>query len=205
MDKENLIELIVQKVIEELSKLGKLNSNLSKKSTVYFLGTDENLKNELEINNNVKKVGIHDVLEQELNNEDVKLVVSNLSIDEMIVTSQGYKSIIIDFLLKEKEVYIVKENVEFNKYNLQPKLKKLYNDHLKNIQGFGATLVSADEIVQIFIEKEPIFIDGVITESKLKKIDLKNKKIIISKDGKITSLAQDYIKQNKVEVKYERG
>lgn len=49
---------------------------------------------------------------------------------------------------------------------------------------------------------ERVDIDGIIT-GKLKALGLKNKRIVLSKNSKITPLAWDYIRQNNIEVHYE--
>ena len=50
-----------------------------------------------------------------------------------------------------------------------------------------------------------MYIKGVITESKSRELNIKNKRIVLKNNSQITSLAQDYIKQNNIEVYYERG
>ena len=66
-------------------------------------------------------------------------------------------------------------------------------------------LIKIKLVSTLFEKKEEISIYGIITESKLRKLDLRNKKIILNSNNKITSLAQDYIKQNNIEVQSERG
>ena len=47
--------------------------------------------------------------------------------------------------------------------------------------------------------------EGLITESKLRTLGIKNQTLVVKDKSKITSLAMDYIKENNIDVNYERG
>lgn len=84
-------------------------------------------------------------------------------------------------------------------------LLKTYDEYLEKIKSYGIKIIKRNDVSTLFEKKEEISIYGIITESKLRKLDLRNKKIILNSNNKITSLAQDYIKQNNIEVQSERG
>ena len=53
--------------------------------------------------------------------------------------------------------------------------------------------------------RKNLYIEGVITVNKLKNMNTGNCKIMVRKGNIITAAARDYIKENDIEIYYERG
>lgn len=209
MDNEVLIESILKKVIEELKKIEEVEMTKSNndEKIINFLGDDTLLKDELS-----KKVKIQDNLNLRNKWSDIsddsnskKVVISTLCIDGLISIAQGKRNFVIDTLLNNGQVYVVEEGIIYKQYTTPKMLLKTYDEYLEKIKSYGIKIIKRDEILSLFEKKEGISIHGIITESKLRKLDLRNKRIILNSNNKITSLAQDYIKQNNIEVQSERG
>ena len=61
------------------------------------------------------------------------------------------------------------------------------------------------EVKNTFDAKEKLYLKGLVTESRLRKLGLKNQILEVDAKSKVTSLAMDYIKENSIELCYERG
>ena len=133
------------------------------------------------------------------------LVVSTLGINELIELSQGRKSIITEFLFNDGKVVLVEEGLEYKKYTKPAALINLYDEYVKKVQEFGIKVVKRTEVKNIFNIKEKVYLKGLITERRLRDSGLRNQMIVVDGKGKITSLAMDYIKENSIELCYERG
>lgn len=206
MDKEALVKIILEKVMEELLKIETKKDNKTKQ-TVNFLGEDVSFKEELS-----KKVDILDGLnlrsvwnDIERNSLNNKIIISTLCIDGLISIAQGKKNFVIEALLNGGEVFVIEEGIFYKKYSEPKPLIKVYDEYLGKLKSYGIKIIKKDEMIEMLSEKESVYIQGIITENKLKSMGIRNKKIIINSNNKITSLAQDYIKQNNIEVHYERG
>ena len=189
---EEMLEIILKKVLEELSRKGiDINSRKNQEEKpikVSFLGKDNLLKDELKtyakINDNIDFKTFFESLEKA---DSEKLVVSDLSIDELVDLSQGRKNIVTEFLLNSKEVFLVEEGLEYKRYQKE----------------FGVKVLKRVEIAKIFPKQEEFSISGVITKDKLQKLSAENQKIIVKKGSKITSLADEYIKSHNIQLEYE--
>ena len=208
MDKEALIDKILKKVLEELKKEKKssLNEKTKELPIIAYLGSDKILKSELEKKYEVIDADIKMSKKDFGSDKEIKkIIISELCINNLINISQGKKNFVIENLLEGKEVCLVEEGLEYKKYTGPTELIKVYDEYVEKIKTFGIKVIKRSEITEIFDEKKKLYIDGIITENKLKNKDLKNKVIVIKKNSKMTSLAQDYIKKNNIEVCYERG
>ena len=213
MDTQNLIEVLAREVLKEIAKrenenLSENNEIISKKSIIVaFLGNDEILKDELKKETSfVENVKLDSKWEAIGQCENKKiLVVSTLGINELIELSQGRKSIITEFLFNDGKVVIVEEGLEYKKYTKPAALINLYDEYVKKVQEFGIKVVKRTEVKNIFNAKEKVYLKGLITERRLRDSGLRNQMIVVDGKGKITSLAMDYIKENSIELCYERG
>lgn len=215
MDTQNLIEVLAREVLKEIAKKENENENLSenneiisKKSIIVaFLGKDEVLKDELKKETSfVENVKLDSTWEAIGQCENKKiLVVSTLGINELIELSQGRKSIITEFLFNDGKVVLVEEGLEYKKYTKPAALINLYDEYVKKVQEFGIKVVKRTEVKNIFNAKEKVYLKGLITERRLRDSGLRNQMIAVDGKGKITSLAMDYIKENSIELCYERG
>ena len=205
---EEMLEIILKKVLEELSRKGiDVNSRKNQEEKpikVSFLGKDNLLKDELKtyakINDNIDFKTFLERLEKA---DSEKLVVSDLSIDELVDLSQGRKNIVTEFLLNSKEVFLVEEGLEYKRYQKPEALIKVYDGYLQNLKEFGVKVLKRVEISKMFTKREEFSISGVITKDKLQKLSAENQKIIVKKGSKITSLADEYIKSNNIQLEYE--
>lgn len=213
MDTQNLIEVLAREVLKEIAKrenenLSENNEIISKKSIIVaFLGNDEILKDELKKETSfVENVKLDSKWEAIGQCENKKiLVVSTLGINELIELSQGRKSIITEFLFNDGKVVLVEEGLEYKKYTKPVALITLYDEYVKKVQEFGIKVVKRTEVKNIFNAKEKVYLKGLITERRLRDSGLRNQMIVVDGKGKITSLAMDYIKENSIELCYERG
>ena len=209
MEKDALIEIITKRVVDELLKKENCYSNINaeKLLKIDFLGDDEYLKNNLKEHvdiNIIENIEVPYINEQK-QSEEKTLVVSNLCLTNLLYVSQGKKNFIVEYLLNGGNVYLIEEGLEYKKYTKPKNLLKLYDEYTNKIKSFGVKIIKRDEITNILKNKENVYIKGVITESKLRELNIKNKRIVLKNNSQITSLAQDYIKQNNIEVYYERG
>ena len=172
-----------------------------------FLGNDEVLKDELKKETSfVENVKLDSTWEAIGQCENKKiLVVSTLGINELIELSQGRKSIITEFLFNDGKIVLVEEGLEYKKYTKPAALINLYDEYVKKVQEFGIKVVKRTEVKNIFNSKEKVYLKGLITERRLRDSGLRNQMIVVDGKGKITSLAMDYIKENSIELCYERG
>lgn len=205
---EEMLEIILKKVLEELSRKGidisSRKNQEEKLIKVSFLGKDNLLKDELKtyakINDNIDFKTFFESLEKA---DSEKLVVSDLSIDELVDLSQGRKNIVTEFLLNSKEVFLVEEGLEYKRYQKPEALIKVYDGYLQNLKEFGVKVLKRVEISKMFTKREEFSISGVITKDKLQKLSAENQKIVVKKGSKITSLADEYIKSNNIQLEYE--
>ena len=212
MDTQKLIEVLAREVLKEIAKreyqkLSENNEIISKKSVVTaFLGNDEVLKDELKketsFMENIKLDSTWEEIGQCENKK--RLVVSTLGINELIELSQGRKSIITEFLFNDGEVVLVEEGLEYKKYTKPAALINLYDGYLDKVREFGIKVVKRTEVKNVFCTKEKVYLKGLITERRLRKLELKNQILEVDAKSKITSLAMDYIKENSIELCYER-
>ena len=213
MDTQKLIEVLAREVLKEIAKrenqnLSENNEIISKRSIVtVFLGNDEVLKDELKketsFMENIKLDSTWEEIGQCENKK--RLVVSTLGINELIELSQGRKSIITEFLFNDGEVVLVEEGLEYKKYTKPTALINLYDGYLDKVREFGIKVVKRTEIKNVFCAKEKVYLKGLIIERRLRKLELKNQTLEADAKAKITSLAMDYIKENSIELCYERG
>ena len=212
MDTQKLIEVLAREVLKEIAKrenekLSENNEIVSKKSVLtVFLGNDEVLKDELKketsFMENIKLDSTWEEIGQCENKK--RLVVSTLGINELIELSQGRKSIITEFLFNDGEVVLVEEGLEYKKYTKPAALINLYDGYLDKVREFGIKVVKRMEVKNVFCTKEKVYLKGLITERRLRKLELKNQTLEVDAKSKITSLAMDYIKENSIELCYER-
>ena len=212
MDTQNLIEVLAREVLKEIAKrenekLSENNEIISKKSVLtVFLGNDEVLKDELKketsFMENIKLDSTWEEIGQCENKK--RLIVSTLGINELIELSQGRKSIITEFLFNDGEVVLVEEGLEYKKYTKPAALINLYDGYLDKVREFGIKVVKRMEVKNVFCTKEKVYLKGLITERRLRKLELKNQTLEVDAKSKITSLAMDYIKENSIELCYER-
>ena len=212
MDTQKLIEVLAREVLKEIAKrenekLSENNEIISKKSILtVFLGNDEVLKDELKketsFMENIKLDSTWEEIGQCENKK--RLIVSTLGINELIELSQGRKSVITEFLFNDGEVVLVEEGLEYKKYTKPAALINLYDGYLDKVREFGIKVVKRMEVKNVFCTKEKVYLKGLITERRLRKLELKNQTLEVDAKSKITSLAMDYIKENSIELCYER-
>ena len=212
MDTQNLIEVLAREVLKEIAKrenekLSENNEIISKKSVLtVFLGNDEVLKDELKketsFMENIKLDSTWEEIGQCENKK--RLIVSTLGINELIELSQGRKSVITEFLFNDGEVVLVEEGLEYKKYTKPAALINLYDGYLDKVREFGIKVVKRTEVKNVFCTKEKVYLKGLVTERRLRKLELKNQTLEVDAKSKITSLAMDYIKENSIELCYER-
>ena len=212
MDTQKLIEVLAREVLKEIAKrenekLSENNEIISKKSVLtVFLGNDEVLKDELKKETSfMENIKLDSTWEEIGQCENKKsLIVSTLGINELIELSQGRKSVITEFLFNDGEVVLVEEGLEYKKYTKPAALINLYDGYLDKVREFGIKVVKRMEVKNVFCTKEKVYLKGLITERRLRKLELKNQTLEVDAKSKITSLAMDYIKENSIELCYER-
>ncbi len=140
------------------------------------------------------------------NNDNIdkfnKLVITKLTTKELYNISVGVPNcelskVVLDFLLKGREVFILREALEYRayKYTSNKNLYELYEGYLNTLISFSIKVVNRDEFLQNIykvVNNEAYFKGNL-----LKDIDIHNfysqdyKKILINKNCKVTDLAKD--------------
>ena len=124
-DENYIIELVKKELSKYLTDQG-----IEIKKEICFLGDDNEIKEQLS---------------QKFNfSENAKtLIVSQLSLKNLYNISNAiyeneYEEKIIKFLLENKEIIIIKEGIEYSKYeNIPLAVQKKYEEYLEKIKSYG--------------------------------------------------------------------
>ena len=187
-DENYIIELVKKELNKYLTDQG-----IEIKKEVYFLGDDNEIKEQLS---------------QKFNfSENAKtLIVSQLSIKNLYNISNAiyeneYEEKIIKFLLENKEIIIIREGIEYSKYeNIPPMVQKKYEEYLEKIKSYGIKVENKDFYINSLTQKEEVYGKKLLDLNKLKELEAKGMKRIIVENSIVTSSAEEYAKEKNIEI-----
>lgn len=183
---------IIELVKKELSKY-LTDQGIDIKKEIYFLGDDNEIKEQLS---------------QKFNfSENAKtLIVSQLSIKNLYNISNAiyeneYEEKIIKFLLENKEIIIIREGIEYSKYeNIPPMVQKKYEEYLEKIKSYGIKVENKDFYINSLTKKEEIYGKKLLDLNKLKELEAKGMRRIVVENSIVTSSAEEYAKEKNIEI-----
>ena len=183
---------IIELVKKELSKY-LTDHGIDIKKEIYFLGDDNEIKKQLS---------------QKFNfSENAKtLIVSQLSIKNLYNISNAiyeneYEEKIIKFLLENKEIIIIKEGIEYSKYeNIPPMVQKKYEEYLEKIKSYGIKVENKDFYINSLTKKEEIYGKKLLDLNKLKELEARGMRRIVVENSIVTSSAEEYAKEKNIEI-----
>ena len=187
-DENYIIELVKKELNKYLTDQG-----IDIKKEVCFLGDDNEIKEQLS---------------QKFNfSENAKtLIVSQLSIKNLYNISNAiyeneYEEKIIKFLLENKEIIIIREGIEYSKYeNIPPMVQKKYEEYLEKIKSYGIKVENKDFYINSLTKKEEIYGKKLLDLNKLKELEAKGMRRIIVENSIVTSSAEEYAKEKNIEI-----
>ena len=187
-DENYIIELVKKELSKYLTDQG-----IETKKEVCFLGDDNEIKEQLS---------------QKFNfSENAKtLIVSQLSIKNLYNISNAiyeneYEEKIIKFLLENKEIIIIREGIEYSKYeNIPPMVQKKYEEYLEKIKSYGIKVENKDFYINSLTKKEEIYGKKLLDLNKLKELEAKGMRRIVVENSIVTSSAEEYAKEKNIEI-----
>ena len=188
LDENYIIELVKKELSRYLTDQG-----IEIKKEVCFLGDDNEIKEQLS---------------QKFNfSENAKtLIVSQLSLKNLYNISNAvyeneYEEKIIKFLLENKEIIIIKEGIEYSKYeNIPPMVQKKYEEYLEKIKSYGIKVGNKDFYINSLTKKEEIYGKKLLDLNKLKELEAKGMRRIVVENSIVTSSAEEYAKEKNIEI-----
>jgi len=188
LDENYIIELVKKELSKYLTDQG-----IEIKKEVCFLGDDNEIKEQLS---------------QKFNfSENAKtLIVSQLSLKNLYNISNAiyeneYEEKIIKFLLENKEIVIIKEGIEYSKYeNIPPMVQKKYEEYLEKIKSYGIKVENKDFYINSLTQKEEVYGKKLLDLNKLKELEAKGMRRIIVENSIVTSSAEEYAKEKNIEI-----
>ena len=188
LDENYIIELVKKELSRYLTDQG-----IEIKKEVCFLGDDNEIKEQLS---------------QKFNfSENAKtLIVSQLSLKNLYNISNAiyeneYEEKIIKFLLENKEIIIIREGIEYSKYeNIPPMVQKKYEEYLEKIKSYGIKVENKDFYINSLTQKEEVYGKKLLDLNKLKELEAKGMKRIIVENSIVTSSAEEYAKEKNIEI-----
>ena len=187
-DENYIIELVKKELSKYLTDQG-----IEIKKEICFLGDDHEIKEQLS---------------QKFNfSENAKtLIVSQLSLKNLYNISNAiyeneYEEKIIKFLLENKEIIIIKEGIEYSKYeNIPPMVQKKYEEYLEEIKSYGIKVGNKDFYINSLTKKEEIYGKKLLDLNKLKELEAKGMRRIVVENSIVTSSAEEYAKEKNIEI-----
>ena len=187
-DENYIIELVKKELSRYLTDQG-----IEIKKEIYFLGDDYEIKEQLS---------------QKFNfSENAKtLIVSQLSLKNLYNISNAiyeneYEEKIIKFLLENKEIIIIREGIEYSKYeNIPPMVQKKYEEYLEKIKSYGIKVENKDFYINSLTKKEEIYGKKLLDLNKLKELEAKGMRRIVVENSIVTSSAEEYAKEKNIEI-----
>ncbi|BET14262.1 TIGR02536 family ethanolamine utilization protein [Fusobacterium vincentii] len=187
-DENYIIELVKKELSKYLTTQG-----IDIKKDVCFLGDDNEIKEQLS-----QKFNFSENAET--------LIVSQLSLKNLYNVSNAiyeneYEEKIIKFLLENKEIIIIKEGIEYSKYeNIPPMVQKKYEEYLEKIKSYGIKVENKDFYINSLTKKEEIYGKKLLDLNKLKELEAKGMRRIVVENSIITSSAEEYAKEKNIEI-----
>ena len=187
-DENYIIELVKKELSKYLTTQG-----IDIKKDVCFLGDDNEIKEQLS-----QKFNFSENAET--------LIVSQLSLKNLYNVSNAiyeneYEEKIIKFLLENKEIIIIKEGIEYSKYeNIPPMVQKKYEEYLEKIKSYGIKVENKDFYINSLTKKEEIYGKKLLDLNKLKELEAKGMRRIKVENSIVTSSAEEYAKEKNIEI-----
>ena len=187
-DENYIIELVKKELSKYLTDQG-----IDIKKEVYFLGDDNEIKEQLSQKFNFSE-------------NSKTLIVSQLSLKNLYNISNAiyeneYEEKIIKFLLENKEIIIIKEGIEYSKYeNIPPMVQKKYEEYLEKIKSYGIKVENKDFYINSLTKKEEIYGKKLLDLNKLKELEAKGMRRIVVENSIVTSSAEEYAKEKNIEI-----
>ena len=187
-DENYIIELVKKELSKYLTDQG-----IEIKKEICFLGDDNEIKEQLS-----QKFNFSENAET--------LIVSQLSLKNLYNVSNAiyeneYEEKIIKFLLENKEIIIIKEGIEYSKYeNIPPMVQKKYEEYLEKIKSYGIKVENKDFYINSLTKKEEIYGKKLLDLNKLKELEAKGMRRIVVENSIVTSSAEEYAKEKNIEI-----
>lgn len=187
-DEKYIIELVKKELSKYLTEQG-----IEMKKQISFLGDDKDIEEKLS-------------QKFEISENAGTLVVSKLSLKNLYNISNAiyendYEEIIIKFLLENKEIIIIKEGIEYSKYeNIPVAVLKRYEEYIEKIKTYGIKIESKDFYINSLEKKEEGYSKKLLDLNTLRELESKGIKRLVIENSIVTSSAQEYAKDKNIEI-----
>ena len=187
-DKKYIIELVKKELSKYLTEQG-----IEMKKQISFLGDDKDIEEKLS-------------QKFEISENAGTLVVSKLSLKNLYNISNAiyendYEEKIIKFLLENKEIIIIKEGIEYSKYeNIPVAVLKRYEEYIEKIKTYGIKIESKDFYINSLEKKEEVYSKKLLDLNSLRELEIKGIKRLVIENSIVTSSAQEYAKDKNIEI-----
>lgn len=187
-DEKYIIELVKKELSKYLTEQG-----IEMKKQISFLGDDKDIEEKLS-----QKFEIYE--------NAGTLVVSKLSLKNLYNISNAiyendYEEKIIKFLLENKEIIIIKEGIEYSKYeNIPVAVLKRYEEYIEKIKTYGIKIESKDFYINSLEKKEEVYSKKLLDLNSLRELEIKGIKRLVIENSIVTSSAQEYAKDKNIEI-----
>ena len=187
-DEKYIIELVKKELSKYLTEQG-----IEMKKQISFLGDDKDIEEKLS-------------QKFEISENAGTLVVSKLSLKNLYNISNAiyendYEEKIIKFLLENKEIIIIKEGIEYSKYeNIPVAVLKRYEEYIEKIKTYGIKIESKNFYINSLEKKEKVYSKKLLDLNSLRELEIKGIKRLVIENSIVTSSAQEYAKDKNIEI-----
>ena len=187
-DEKYIIELVKKELSKYLTEQG-----IEMKKQISFLGDDKDIEEKLS-------------QKFEISENAGTLVVSKLSLKNLYnisnpIYENDYEEKIIKFLLENKEIIIIKEGIEYSKYeNIPVAVLKRYEEYIEKIKTYGIKIESKDFYINSLEKKEEVYSKKLLDLNSLRELEIKGIKRLVIENSIVTSSAQEYAKDKNIEI-----
>ena len=187
-DEKYIIELVKKELSKYLTEQG-----IEMKKQISFLGDDKDIEEKLsqkfEISENAETLVVS------------KLSLKNLYNISNAIYENDYEEKIIKFLLENKEIIIIKEGIEYSKYeNIPVEIIKRYEEYIEKIKTYGIKIESKDFYINSLEKKEEVYSKKLLDLNSLRELEIKGIKRLVIENSIVTSSAQEYAKDKNIEI-----
>ncbi len=187
-DEKYIIELVKKELSKYLTEQG-----IEMKKQISFLGDDKDIEEKLsqkfEISENAETLVVS------------KLSLKNLYNISHAIYENDYEEKIIKFLLENKEIIIIKEGIEYSKYeNIPVAVLKRYEEYIEKIKTYGIKIENKDFYINSLEKKEEVYSKKLLDLNSLRELEIKGIKRLVIENSIVTSSAQEYAKDKNIEI-----